>query len=142
MLSIFVFSFLRHHDDEKWEIGWWLFYFCLVIFRCDWLLHPELLGEAIEEYISHYFVDESFIVNLIMKGQHLSGLSSIESNPFLFNFQGDICFALPLLLNQNTFLVMIFISVFLKFPPFFCSRQSPSLEDGITCIPLGRKALR
>lgn len=86
MLSVFVFSFVRRHDDEKWEIGWLDFYFCLVIFICDWVLHPELLGEAAEEYIARYFVDESFVANLIMKGQHLSGLSSIESNPFLCNF--------------------------------------------------------
>lgn len=48
MLSVFVFSFVRLHDDEKWEIGCLDFYFCLVIFICDWVLHPELLGEAAE----------------------------------------------------------------------------------------------
>lgn len=85
MLSGFVFSFVRRHDDEKWEIGWSVFYFCLIIFICDWLLCSELLGEAAEEYITHYFVDESFIANLIMNGRCLSGFSSIESDPFLSN---------------------------------------------------------
>jgi len=59
------------------------FYFCLLIFICDQLLHPALLGEAIEEYIACYFVDELFIANLIMKGQHLSRvkLNRIQSLP-------------------------------------------------------------
>lgn len=38
-----------------------LILFCLVIFVCDQRPQPGLLGEAIEEYVSCYFVDGSLV---------------------------------------------------------------------------------
>lgn len=43
-------------------------YFRLAVFLCDQLLHPALLGEAIEEYIAEHFVKESFRANFSHEG--------------------------------------------------------------------------
>lgn len=86
---------------------------------------------------------ESFIANLIIKGQHLSGLSSVESNPFLCDFVllGWCLFYFAFIAESKHFPSCDFhFCISLISPPFFCSRQSPPSEDAITSIPLGAKA--